>query len=78
MPIKKWILQGLVALPALFVLFAAVQYLKGRSLEYSLEFAVLWSFISVTIFFASRVYYYKKGMACRVCDDLPPREPRDN
>jgi len=36
MPIKKWAVQYAIALPIIFVLLAGVQYLKGRSLEYSI------------------------------------------
>ncbi len=74
MPIRKWVLQACIALPVLFLLFASIQYFKGKPLEYSLEFGAFWSAVSITIFFASRVYYFKKGMACKVCNDVPNEE----
>ena len=71
MPIKKWIIQYSIALPALFVMFSGVQYLKGKELTYSIEFGIIWSLLSVAVFAATRVYYFKKGQYCKVCDDLP-------
>ncbi len=71
MPLKKWIFQYAVALPAIFSLLACVQYLKGRSVEYSLEFGVLWAFISVTVFAVRRIYNYRKNVNCIICNDLP-------
>lgn len=58
-------------LVVLFTLFAGVQFLKGRELEYSLEFGVLWALISSTIFLIVRIRNYKKRIACQLCNDLP-------
>jgi len=55
MPIKKWTLQYLVAYPLLATIFASVQYFKGQSFSYSLEFGVTWAFISISIFAARRI-----------------------
>lgn len=74
MPIKKWIYQYAIALPFNFVLLSSVQYLKGRSLEYSIEFGVLWSFITVIIFAIARVYYYRKNIECMVCSESPNKK----
>ncbi|WP_404396315.1 hypothetical protein [Pseudoalteromonas phenolica] len=71
MPIRKWIAQYTIALPIIFVLLAGVQYLKGRSLEYSIEFGIMWALISVTIFAIRRFYNYRKSINCQVCNDLP-------
>ncbi|MFW8591879.1 hypothetical protein ACOI22_13810 [Glaciecola sp. 2405UD65-10] len=71
MPIQKWIFQYLVALPVVFLLLAGVQYLKGRTLSYSIEFGLIWSFISVAIFALRRAYNFRKKIACEVCNDLP-------
>lgn len=70
-PIKKWIFQYALALPAIFILLAGVQYLKGRSLEYSIEFGVLWALISVTFFALWRFYSFRKNIHCAICNDLP-------
>lgn len=45
--------------------------LKGRSLEYSIEFGILWALVSVTIFAIRRFYNYRKNINCAVCNDLP-------
>ena len=71
MPIKKWLLQYSIALPVIIVLLVGVQYLKGRSLEYSIEFGVLWALISITIFAIRRIYIYRKNINCAVNNDLP-------
>lgn len=71
MPIKKWIFQYALALPTVFVLLAGVQYLKGRSLEYAIEFGLLWALISVSVFAIRRYYNYRKCINCAVCNDLP-------
>lgn len=71
MPVRKWIIQYVVMLVALFALFTGVQYLKGRALDYALEFGVLWALASSTIFLVVRIRNYKKRVACRLCNDLP-------
>lgn len=71
MPIKKWIVQYVIALPIIFALLAGVQYLKGRSIEYSIEFGILWALVSVAIFAVRRCYNYRKNIDCTVCNDLP-------
>jgi len=65
MPIKKWIAQYTVALPIIFILLAGVQYLKGRSLEYSIEFGILWALISVTVFAIRRFTIIAKTLIVR-------------
>ena len=74
MPIKKWIFQYSIALPVVFVLLAGVQYLKGLSLSYAIEFGVIWSVISISIFAVRRVYNFRKNIACELCNDLPLSE----
>lgn len=71
MPIKKWAIQYVLMTLVLFIVFSAVQSMKGQELEYAVRFGALWAFISSTIFFATRVYYFRKNIACSVCNDLP-------
>lgn len=71
MPVRKWMFQYLMMLLTLSALFSGVQYLKGRGLEYALEFGVLWAFISSTIFLVVRIRNYKNRVACQLCNDLP-------
>ncbi|KTF13339.1 hypothetical protein ATS75_15860 [Pseudoalteromonas sp. H105] len=71
MPLKKWLLQYIIALPIIFILLAGVQYLKGRELVYCLEFGASWSVISITVFALRRAYNYHKNVYCAVCNDLP-------
>ena len=74
MPLKKWAIQYAIALPIVFVLLAGVQYLKGRSLEYAIEFGVLWALISVSIFAVRRYYSYRKNINCHICNDMHERD----
>lgn len=71
MPIKKWLIQYAIALPIVFSLLVGVQYLKGRSLEYSIEFGVLWAVVAVSMFAFRRFYNYRKNIYCAICNDLP-------
>jgi hypothetical protein len=71
MPIKKWILQYVAMLIVLSIGLAFVQYTKGRDLEYSVQFGMLWSFLATTMFLGTRIYYYRKNIYCAVCNDLP-------
>lgn len=71
MPIKKWLIQYTIAIPIIFLLLAGVQYLKGQTLAYAIEFGMLWSLISIAIFAARRYYNFRKNIACAICNDLP-------
>lgn len=70
MPIKKWIAQYLVTVFILFIVFSVVQYFKGHDIDTSVRFGVMWALISTTIFFATRIYNYRKNIHCAVCNDL--------
>jgi hypothetical protein len=74
MPVRKWIFQYSIALPIIFVLLTSVQFMKGRSLDYSIEFGLLWASLSIAIFAIRRVYNYRRDINCSVCNDLPNSE----
>lgn len=76
MPIRKWLLQYCIALPITFSLLAGVQYLKGQTVSYSIEFGVIWSFITIAIFAIRRAYNFRKNIACDICNDLPTTRPQ--
>lgn len=67
---KKWMFQYAAMVFILSILFSGVQYLKGRGLDYALEFGFLWAFISSTIFLAVRIRNYRKRIPCALCNDL--------
>ena len=69
-PIKKWISQYLILYPLIAGLLSAIQYMKGRSIEYSIEFGLIWAGVSIAIFAVNRVYYFKKNIPCAVCNDI--------
>lgn len=70
-PVKKWALQYALALPVIFALLAAVQYLKGHNFAYSMQFGMFWALLSVVIFAIRRYYNFRKNIACALCKDLP-------
>lgn len=76
MPIKKWLLQYLIAWPSLVLILGGVQYLKGRDLGYSTQFGLLWATLSLTVFAITRAYNFRKNVYCAVCNDLP--QPGDS
>ena len=71
MPVEKWILQYCAALPVIFVVLASVQYIKGHTLSYAIEFGVIWSLVSLGVFAIRRAYNFRKNIACQICNDLP-------
>lgn len=78
MPVNKWILQFTLITAALFIIFALTQYLKGRDADYAVEFGMTWSLITATIYTATRVYYFKRGMYCKVCNDVSAETKPEN
>ncbi|MBC3767093.1 hypothetical protein [Neptunicella marina] len=74
MPVKKWITQYSIAWPLLVVLLGGIQYLKGRSTEYSIEFGLIWASVSLAIFAYVRVKNFRRGTDCALCNDLPARD----
>lgn len=70
-PWARWLRQALVMLIVISPVFALIQFLKGHSLEYSLEFGAFWGVISTVIFSLTRAYNYKRNIYCALCNDLP-------
>lgn len=77
MPLKKWAIQYSIAFPFVCALLGGLQFIRGRSLEYSIEFGVLWALISIAVFALRRAYNYKMHIHCGICDDLPQQERTD-
>lgn len=78
MPIKKWLIQYLIAFPIIFVVLAGVQYLKGRSAGYAIEFGLFWSFLSIATFAIRRFYNVRKNISCVICKDLSKERDKSN
>ncbi|NMH58689.1 hypothetical protein [Alteromonas ponticola] len=74
MPITKWLVQYSIAFPLIFLLLAGVQYLKGHAIAYSIEFGLLWTTLSITVFALRRAYIFRKNVHCHLCNDLPADE----
>lgn len=77
MPVRKWILQYCIAMPIIFIVLAGVQYIKGQTLAYAVEFGVFWTCISVALFAIRRAYNFRKNIDCQICNDLPQGDLRD-
>ena len=74
MPVKKWIVQYIIAFVVCFLIFATVQYLKGRGINYALNFGALWSFLAVSVYFIRRVYNFRKNISCGLCNDISEKQ----
>ncbi len=78
MPIRKWLIQYCIALPTLIIVFAGIQYLKGRSIDYAIEFGIVWAIVSIAIFAARRVYMFRMMIPCALCNDFPESKKNDS
>lgn len=70
MPIKRWLIQFAWQMPLLALILGGLQYLRGRGPDYSIEFGLIWGTLSAAIYLATRIYYFRKGMYCKVCKDI--------
>jgi hypothetical protein len=76
MPLKRWLVQYIAHLPVLAFTLGGLQYLRGRALDYSVDFGLIWGAICASIFLATRIYYYRKGLYCKICNDYKPPEDK--
>lgn len=59
--IQKWALQYLLMAIVLCPIFSTVQFIKGQTLEYALQFGLIWSLITSTVFLLARYKGSKKS-----------------
>ncbi|NQZ79817.1 MAG: hypothetical protein HRT52_02260 [Colwellia sp.] len=71
MGFKFWIIRAIKVFILVVILLFVVEQLKGHALQDSILFALLWVFLSVSVFISSRVYQSRKGVACELCNDTP-------
>ena len=66
---KFWIVRALKIFTGVSIVLLVVQLLKQHSIEDSIIFAVIWSFLTTLVFIVSRVYQSSKGVECALCND---------
>lgn len=53
----------------MFCILVIAELLKGHGLRAALIFSAIWSVISTSVYVLTRMYYFRKGIACSVCND---------
>ncbi len=53
----------------MFCILVIAELLKGHGLRAALIFSVIWSAISTSVYVVTRIYYFRKGVACPACND---------
>ncbi len=74
MGIKFWVLRFFKVFAGVFILLFAIHLIKGNQILNSSIFAVIWAFLSTSVFVGSRVYQSRKGIACELCNDIPNKK----
>ncbi|NQY65336.1 MAG: hypothetical protein HRT38_16770 [Alteromonadaceae bacterium] len=77
MGFKFWIIRAIKVFVSVVILLFIVEQLKGHSLEDSILFSILWSFLSTSVFIGSRVYQSRKGIVCELCNDTPDQTSKN-
>ncbi len=71
MGLSFWIRRYLTVLVIAFAILTTIHWLKGNNVQVSLEFGLLWSLITTTVFTAARIYHSRRGQHCAICKDTP-------
>jgi len=71
MGIKFWLLRFVKVFSGVFILLFVIHLIKGNQILDSGIFAVIWAFLSTSVFVGSRIYQSKKGIVCELCNDIP-------
>lgn len=66
---KFWIIRALKVFTGVLIVLFIVQLLKQHSIEDSIFFAVIWSFLATSVFISTRIYKSRKGAECVLCND---------
>jgi len=78
MGIRFWLLRFVKVFAGVFIVLFVIHLIKGNEILESFYFAVLWAFLSTSVFVGSRVYQSKKGIACELCNDIPNKNEESN
>ncbi len=66
---RFWIRRYLLVMGAVFSILGTVYMLQGLAPASAASDALLWSFVSASIFIVTRYYHASKGRACALCQD---------
>lgn len=66
-----WVRRFLTVLAGAFVVIAAAQLLRGRTVEEAIPHASLWAPVAAVIFTGSRLYQSRRRQHCAICKDTP-------
>ena len=66
MTAKKILLALVLPAIVLMMVYSATQLAKGAAPQEAVEFAVLWTAITLGIFHGARAYYRRTGQNCKV------------
>lgn len=71
MGIVFWIRRFILIFCLVFAVLVCVHLLQGHEPVFSLKESLLWGIISANIFVASRIYDFRRGKHCALCNDTP-------
>ena len=77
MGFKFWFIRAVKVFISVLILLFLVEQLKGHSLQDSILFALLWAFLSTSVFIGSRIYQSRKGVVCALCNDTPDQKGKN-
>jgi hypothetical protein len=67
---KFWVVRAFIVFNIVFVLLFIPELLKQHSIEDSVLFAAMWSFLGTLAFIGSWSYQPRKGMEFALCNDI--------
>ena len=73
MGFKFWLFRATSVFTVIFFLLGIIYYFKGYETQEAILSAVIWSFISTSVFICTRLYHSKKGRSCAICNDTPEK-----
>ncbi len=68
---RFWIRRYVAVMGAVFGMLSIFYMLQGQPPGAAAADAFQWSFISASIFIATRYYHASKGRPCAMCQDTP-------
>ena len=66
-----WLRRFLLLLGIAFTVIVSAHLLGVHELLVSLSESLLWAIISANIFVFTRIYHWRKGHSCVLCNDIP-------
>jgi len=76
MGLKFWVLRFIKVFAGILILLFTIHLIKGNEVLESFYFAVMWAFLSTSVFVGSRIYQSRKGIPCELCNDIPNKNEK--